>query len=52
MITEKTIRVIGITTTIVGAGTALLADWIGEKKMDLTIEKKVAEALAKMVEKA
>jgi hypothetical protein len=48
MLTEKTIKIIGYAATAIGIGTTLVSDWVGEKKMDGTIEKKVAEALAKL----
>lgn len=47
---EKTIKVMGIAATVVGIGTTLVSDWIGEKKLDLTIEKKVMEAVTKIKE--
>jgi len=48
MLNEKTIKIIGIATSVIGMGVSVAAEWVGDKKMDLTIEKKVAEALAKM----
>lgn len=48
MFTEKTIKIIGYAATAVGIGATLVSDWVGEKKMDATIEKKVAEALLKL----
>ena len=48
MLNEKSIKIIGIATSIVGMGVSVAADWVGEKKMDITIEKKIAEALAKI----
>lgn len=48
MITETAIKVIGITATAVGIGATLVSDWVGDKKTDATIERKVAEALAKI----
>ena len=48
MLTEKTIKIIGYAATAVGIGATLVSDWVGEKKMDGTIEKKVAEAIAKL----
>lgn len=50
MITETAIKVIGITATAIGIGATLAADWVGEKKMNITIEKKVMEALSKIKE--
>lgn len=47
MMTEKTIKIIGIAATAVGIGTTIVSDWVGEKKTDLLIEQKVAEAIAK-----
>ena len=48
MLTEKTIKIIGYAATAIGIGTTLVSDWVGEKKTDATIEKKVAEAIAKI----
>jgi len=36
---------------IVGAGASLLSAFIGEKKQDATIEKKVSEAIANIEKK-
>lgn len=43
---KKVISIIGIVTTIVGAGLTLLSDWANDKKMEEKIEEKVNEALA------
>ena len=48
MLTEKTIKIIGYAATAIGIGATLVSDWVGEKKTDATIEKKVAEAIAKI----
>lgn len=48
MFTQTTIKVIGIAATAVGIGTTLVSDWVTDKKTDGIIEKKVAEALAKL----
>lgn len=48
MLTETAIKVIGLTATVAGIGATLVSDWVGEKKADATIEKKVAEAIAKI----
>ena len=43
----KTLKVLGIAATVVGAGVSLLSSWVGEKQQDAKIAEKVAEALAK-----
>lgn len=50
MLTEKLIKVIGLVATVIGVGATLTTSWVGDKKIDATIEKKVAEALAKRIE--
>lgn len=47
---EQTLRIIGIGSTILGLGATLVSGWVGEKTIDLTIENKIMEALAKIKE--
>lgn len=39
-------KVIGMLTTVVGAGLSLVTNLVEDKKMDETIDRKVREALA------
>ncbi len=41
------IKRIGIAATVISIGATIIRDWVGEKKMDETIEEKVNEALAR-----
>lgn len=41
------VKFLGITATLLGAGTTVLSDWVNEKQMDEKIEEKVNEALQK-----
>lgn len=41
----KTIKIIGIGATILGAGLSLVASWAGEKQQEALIAEKVAEAV-------
>lgn len=43
----KTIKIIGIIATIIGAGTNLVTSWVDDKKMDDKITNKLLEALSK-----
>ena len=43
---SKTIKVIGLIGTVLGAGATLISDWAKNKEMDEKIEKKVNEKLA------
>jgi len=42
---DKLMKVIGISTTILGFGITLADNWINEKKMDDKISEKVKKAL-------
>ena len=44
----KTIKLIGIGATILGAGLSLVASWAGEKQQEALIAEKVSEAVAKL----
>lgn len=46
METKTLIKILGIASTIVGAGAAVVSEFVNEKKMDDKIAEKVAEALA------
>lgn len=43
----KTIKIIGMGATILGAVTSLVASWASEKQQEAAIAEKVAEAVAK-----
>jgi len=43
---SKSIRVLGLAATVIGAAAALVTDWVDQKKMDEKIEEKINEALA------
>lgn len=47
MISGKLIKIIGLATTVVGAGITLLNDWVNDKKLDAKIAEKLTEGLAK-----
>ena len=42
---KKTLEILSTTLSIVGLGITLLNSFIGNKKLDFTIEKKIQEAL-------
>lgn len=44
---NKVIKIIGVVTTVAGAGLSLVSAWVGEQQTDIKIAEKVAEALAK-----
>lgn len=46
METKTLIKILGIASTIVGAGATIVSEFVNEKKMDDKIAEKVAEALA------
>ena len=46
--TIKTIKLIGMGATILGAVTSIVASWAGEKQQEAAIAEKVAEAVAKL----
>ena len=43
----KSLTVLGVVATVVGAASTLLGNWVAEKQMDEKIEEKVSEAIAK-----
>ena len=43
---SKTVKLIGLLCTVVGAVATIGSNWATEKQMDETISKKVSEALA------
>ena len=49
MKTEKLVKILSITTTVVGIGVSIASNWVSEKQMDITIEEKVREAMLEMV---
>lgn len=44
----KTIKIIGMGATILGAVTSLVASWASEKQQEAVIAEKVAEAVGKL----
>lgn len=48
---NKTLKIIGTTTTIMGVVVTLVSNYVNDKNLDIKIESKVAEALAKNIEK-
>ena len=46
--TEKLVKILSITTTVVGIGLSIASSWVSEKQMDITIEEKVREAMLEM----
>lgn len=44
----KTIKLIGIGATILGAVTSIVAGWANEKQQEAAIAEKVAEAVSKL----
>lgn len=44
----KTIKIIGMGATILGAVTSLVASWASEKQQEAAIAEKVAEAVGKL----
>lgn len=44
----KTIKLIGMGATIIGAVTSLVASWASEKQQEAAIAEKVAEAVGKL----
>jgi hypothetical protein len=47
IMTEKIVKIIGIVATAVSLGATVANGWVGDKKMELAVERKVAEALIK-----
>lgn len=46
----KTLKIIGMLATVLGLGLNLANNWIDDKKMEESVDKKVNEALAKREE--
>ena len=46
----KTLKIIGMLATVQGLGLNLAKNWIDDKKMEESVDKKVNEALAKREE--
>lgn len=49
-IDAKTLKVLGVVGTVIGAGASLLGSWVGEKQLDIKVAEKVTEALTKKSE--
>ena len=45
---EKLLKTIGNTATIIGLGASLIHGIVNDKKMDLILNKKIAEAITKL----
>ena len=43
----KMVKTIGVLVTVLGLGANLITEWVADKKMEDSIDKKVDEALAK-----
>ena len=48
---NKTLKFISIFSTIVGLGSTLLSNWVGEKKQKKEISEMVTKTLAEQLEK-
>lgn len=48
---KNVIKIISFAATIIGMGASLVTDWANEKKLDDKIGEKVAETLAKKINK-
>lgn len=48
---DKIIQIIGVTGTILGVVSTLLNSWTQEKNIEKLVDKKVAEALTKTINK-
>ncbi|MDY3768089.1 MAG: hypothetical protein SOZ83_00580 [Sphaerochaetaceae bacterium] len=46
METKTLMKILGIASTIIGAGATVVSEFVNEKKMDDKIEEKIAKALA------
>lgn len=44
--TKRTLKLIGLTTTLVGAGISMVSSWVEEQKMKEEIHNEVERALA------
>lgn len=49
MKTEKLVKILSTTTTVIGIGLSIASSWVSEKQMDITIKEKVKEAMLEMV---
>ena len=48
---NKTLKILGFATTVIGGLATIASGLIGEKKQESIIEDKVAEAIAKLAKK-
>lgn len=46
MLNSTAIKIIGIATTLIGAGVSVLSSWVDDKKMEERIEEGIDKALA------
>jgi hypothetical protein len=44
-LSEKWLRILGYAATVAGVGISLFSGWIGDKKLDAELDKKVQKAL-------
>ena len=42
---SKVIKIIGVTVTVTGALLSLISNWVDDKKLDMKIDEKIADAL-------
>lgn len=50
MLNSKTIKIIGVVTSLVGAGATLVSNWVGDKQLDEKIAEKVSKAVTETLE--
>jgi len=46
MLNGKLIKILGLAAAVIGAGAAVLTDWVNEKKMDEMIDEKLDKRFA------
>ena len=46
MLNSTTIKVIGVATSIAGAGISMISSWVEDKKMDEKIDERIEKAFA------
>lgn len=47
MINDSTLKIVGLAATAIGMGATFVSNWVDNKQLDIKIEEKVIEALAK-----
>lgn len=48
---NKTLKIIGTVATIAGFGLSLVSSWVGDKKLEGLVDKKVSEKIEKLTNK-